>query len=190
LAGDVVAALGYTPYDAANPAGYLNAINAAQVIDALGYNPVAPAGTFAVGTWNISISGNAATATTAASLAGGNMVRARSGDLGVPAGTGITYSSFASATVSGGTVPARAPDVFQAYWKCISATGGYSVGDLVQIAKEQEPANFVFSVGVDTTQWWLNWAGNPGNIREKGGNPGVPINAANWRLVFSGVWLP
>jgi len=58
-AGDIIAALGYTPYDAANPAGYINAITAAQVITALGYNPVAPAGTFATGTWNINITGSA-----------------------------------------------------------------------------------------------------------------------------------
>ncbi len=185
--GDIIAALGYTPYDAANPAGYLNAITAAQVIDALGYNPVAPGGTFATGTWNININGNAATAT---ALAGGSsLVRALSPELSVPGGTSVISSDLSSATVTGGTRPARAPDVFQAYWKCISATGGYSVGDLVQIAKEQEPAGFVFSIGANATSWWLNWAGNPGNIREKGSNNGVPITASNWRLVLSGVWI-
>jgi hypothetical protein len=188
-AGDIIAALGYTPYDAANPAGYLNAITASQVITALGYNPVAPAGTFATGTWNISISGNAATATALAG--GGGMVRARSGDLAVPTGNSYTTSLYSAATINGATPPARAPDVFQAYWKCTSATGGYAVGDLVQIAKEQEPAGFVFSIGANATQWSLNWAGNAPNIRAANNqNVGVPITSANWVLVFSGIWLP
>jgi hypothetical protein len=187
-AGDVIAALGYTPYDAANPAGYLNAITAAQVIAALGYNPVAPAGTFATGTWGISISGNAATAT---ALAGGaGMTRATSPDLPVPTGNSYTISLYSAATVSGSAIPSRAADICQAYWKCIAAQGGYQVGDLVQIAKEQEPGNYVFSIQANATQWALNWSGNPPSLRDTNTHTGVSVTSANWVLVFHGIWLP
>lgn len=42
--GDVVTALGYTPYDAANPAGYISGITSLDVTTALGYTPVNQAG--------------------------------------------------------------------------------------------------------------------------------------------------
>jgi hypothetical protein len=44
-----------------NDSGYLTGITGAQVTTALGYTPPQPNGTGASGTWNISISGNAAT---------------------------------------------------------------------------------------------------------------------------------
>lgn len=184
-AGDIIAALGYTPYDAANPAGYLNSITAAQVITALGYNPVAPAGTFATGTWNISINGNAATASSVSGV-----TRATSPDLAVPTGNTYITSTYSSATVSGSAVPARAADIFQAYWKCTVAVGGYAVGDLVQIAKEQEPGQYVFSIQANATQWALNWSGNPPSLRDTSSHSGISVTSANWVLVFHGIWLP
>lgn len=42
--GDVVTALGYTPYDASNPAGYISSITSLDVTTALGYTPVNQAG--------------------------------------------------------------------------------------------------------------------------------------------------
>lgn len=61
--GDVTGALGFTPYNATNPAGYISGITSSMVTTALGYTPPQPNGTGASGTWGISISGNAATVT-------------------------------------------------------------------------------------------------------------------------------
>lgn len=44
LASDVTTALGYTPYNAANPAGYISGITSAMVTGALGYTPANKAG--------------------------------------------------------------------------------------------------------------------------------------------------
>ena len=42
--GDVTGALGYTPYNSTNPAGYINSINSSMVTTALGYTPANKAG--------------------------------------------------------------------------------------------------------------------------------------------------
>ncbi len=42
--GDVTGALGYTPYNSSNPAGYITGINSSMVTTALGYTPVNKAG--------------------------------------------------------------------------------------------------------------------------------------------------
>jgi hypothetical protein len=59
--GNVTTALGYTPYNATNPNGYITGITSGNVTTALGYTPPQPTGTGASGTWGISITGNAAT---------------------------------------------------------------------------------------------------------------------------------
>jgi hypothetical protein len=189
-AGDVIAALGYTPYDAANPAGYLNAITASQIITALGYNPVAPAGTFATGTWNININGNAATAT---ALVGGlpnlGVVHAVSNELTIPQGNQYLTSNYASGTVTG-TVPNRAPDSFNCVFRCKVAEGGYQVGD--EVTPTMETANaYVFAVSANATRWQLNWAGaGPQLRRTDNQNSGFGPSAPNWALVFRATWLP
>ena len=78
--GDVTTALGYTPYNAGG----------ATVVTASNISTYAPTvnGTGAVGTWGISISGNAATST---SLSGGTV-----------SATTITGSGIVSSTASGG----------------------------------------------------------------------------------------
>jgi hypothetical protein len=183
--GDVNAALGYVPYDSSNPAGFLNAITAAQVIDALGYNPVAPAGTFATGTWNISINGNAATASALTGLA-----RAVSAALAIPAGS-TAISSLFSAASSTGTVPSRVPDSFAALWRCTAANNGYAAGDEVLVMDGFENGSSSAAVSASSTQWQLAWQGDPPEIASLS-NPGVrfTLQAASWALVFRGVWLP
>lgn len=47
--GDVTSALGYTPYNSANPNGYLSSISSPQVVTALGYTPVPPTRLFSTG---------------------------------------------------------------------------------------------------------------------------------------------
>lgn len=42
--GNVTAALGYTPYNSTNPSGYISGINSAQVVSALGFTPQAALG--------------------------------------------------------------------------------------------------------------------------------------------------
>jgi hypothetical protein len=179
--GDIIAALGFTPYDAANPAGYLNAITASQVITALGYNPVAPAGTFATGTWNISINGNAATATTVPGLA-----RCVSPALPVPSGVTTVTSAISSGTAVG-TVPNRAPDAFSASWRCLTAEQGYVPGDEVLIT-DADSSKLV----VSATQWSLVYGVSALPTLQAFNNPGATftITASSWALVFRGVWLP
>jgi len=45
---DVTTALGYTPYDTSNPAGYITGINSGMVTSALGYTPVPPSRTITI----------------------------------------------------------------------------------------------------------------------------------------------
>lgn len=45
---DVTGALGYTPYDTSNPAGYITGINSGMVTSALGYTPVPPSRTITI----------------------------------------------------------------------------------------------------------------------------------------------
>lgn len=61
VSGDVIAALGYTPYNASNPNGYLSSINSLQVTTALGYTPVSA--TTPNFTANVSVATGAADAT-------------------------------------------------------------------------------------------------------------------------------
>jgi hypothetical protein len=89
--GDVVTALGFTPYNAGG----------STVVTSGNINTYAPtlSGTGAVGTWGISISGNAATAstaTTATNLSGGTVSAT------TVSGTTITGSGIVSSTASGG----------------------------------------------------------------------------------------
>lgn len=97
----VTTALGFTPYNSSNPNGYISSITSANVTTALGFTPynatnpsgyitssalsgyltsASAASTYAPltgggasGTWGISISGNATTATTATNQSGGTV---------------------------------------------------------------------------------------------------------------------
>jgi len=177
-AGDVIAALGYTPYDAANPAGFINAITASQVITALGYNPVAPAGTFATGTWNISINGNAATAGTAAAVT--NLIRFTSADQACPASSAVLAVTH--------TGPARVPDSMYVTLKCLTAEAGFAPGDEVipqtTAAREYQPYANATQIGMTYTG-----AGAP-QIRNQDSNTSTTLTPANWAVVMHGVWLP
>jgi len=84
--GDVTTALGFTPYNAGG----------STVITSGNFNTYAPtlSGTGAVGTWGISISGNAATATTATT--------ATNVSGGTVSATTITGSGIVSSTAGGG----------------------------------------------------------------------------------------
>jgi hypothetical protein len=59
----IIAQLGFTPYDSANPAGYLSAITSALVTGALGFTPYSSSNPSGFITSTGSITGNAATAT-------------------------------------------------------------------------------------------------------------------------------
>ena len=64
--GQVTTALGYTPYNATNPSGYISSITSGNVTTALGYTPYNATNPSGYITSSGSISGNATTATTAA----------------------------------------------------------------------------------------------------------------------------
>ena len=68
--GNVTTALGFTPYNATNPNGYISSISSANVTTALGFTPYNATNPNGYITSSGSISGNAATATTASSLSG------------------------------------------------------------------------------------------------------------------------
>ena len=59
----VTTALGFTPYSNANPSGFISGITSGMVTTALGYTPPTLTGSGANGTWGISVTGNAGSAT-------------------------------------------------------------------------------------------------------------------------------
>ncbi len=114
----VTGGLGFTPYNSSNPSGYISGINSAMVTGALGYTPPQPNGTGASGTWGISISGNAATATSASSASAVPW----SGVSGHPttvAGYGIT--DFASSNAQNGYI--KLPGGLIMEWGYVASTG-------------------------------------------------------------------
>ena len=105
-------------------------LSSSDVTTALGYTPPTPTGTGASGTWGISISGNAATATTATNVTGGaaNEIPYQTGSgattfLAAPstAGTAVTWNGSAiawgsvSATVANGTMYLNSQTVTASY---------------------------------------------------------------------------
>ena len=66
-ATDVVNALGYTPYSASNPSGYISSVSYSMVIAALGYTPIPNTKKFGLGitgeTWNNVIGSRSANTT-------------------------------------------------------------------------------------------------------------------------------
>ena len=64
----VIEALGYAPYNSTNPSGYITGITKSMVITALGFTPYSSANPNGYITSSGSITGNAATATTASKL--------------------------------------------------------------------------------------------------------------------------
>lgn len=80
-----------------NDSGYLTGITGAQVTTALGYTPPQPNGTGASGTWGISITGNAASATRLISLRTINGV-------GFDGTANITVADSTKLPLSGGTL--------------------------------------------------------------------------------------
>jgi hypothetical protein len=67
---NVTGALGFTPYNSTNPSGYITGITSSNVTTALGYTPYNSSNPNGYITSSGSISGNAATATTASNLSG------------------------------------------------------------------------------------------------------------------------
>lgn len=49
--GNVITALGYTPYNASNPNGYISGITSLQVTNALGFTPVSTTGSYTDPSW-------------------------------------------------------------------------------------------------------------------------------------------
>jgi hypothetical protein len=91
-----------------NDSGYLTGITGSQVTTALGYTPPQPNGTGASGTWNISISGNAATVS---SITSGQVTAAlgytpynATNPAGYTTNVGTVYSVSGTGTVSGLTL--------------------------------------------------------------------------------------
>jgi hypothetical protein len=68
--GMVTTALGYTPYNSSNPSGFISGITSGMVTTALGYTPYNSSNPSGYITSSGSISGNAATATTATTANG------------------------------------------------------------------------------------------------------------------------
>lgn len=133
----VTNALGFTPYNATNPAGYITGITSANVTTALGftpYNATNPAGYI---TSAGSITGNAATATSADNIDGWSFVNTGSNSATVPdsiSSNGISYTSVSLLGQSDGALYSQA---YSSSWQH-QIFGDYRTG---QIAIRGKNAN-------------------------------------------------
>ena len=101
---NVTTALGYTPYNSTNPNGYITGITSGNVTTALGFTPYNATNPNGYITSSGSISGNAATATSAGSLTGGTssaymlLYSALSGDLNTYNSPGLYSAEYTGST--------------------------------------------------------------------------------------------
>lgn len=111
--------LGFTPYNATNPSGFISGITSGMVTGALGYTPPQPTGIGASGTWGINISGNAATATSAP-----NSVPKDCGSLGIgmfALGLPSTPGAFCNPGDTTGSF-------YQRFWSDVTLSGAVVAG--------------------------------------------------------------
>jgi hypothetical protein len=162
---------------------YTGTITSSQVTTALGYTPPQPTGTGASGTWGISISGNAATATTASNVNNGTLTMNVSG-------TGLSGSATFTANQSGNstfTITSNATSANTANAIVArDANGAFVAQDITATRSNGTGVIFFGNTGTRYLFWdGANYA-MPGANLFVNGSQAVTNNGGTWGINISG----
>ena len=73
------------------------------------------------------------------------------------------------------------PDEVSVWLECVTAEGGYAVGDRVDLSTAQDTDNYIFGVSFDATNVTVSRKGNP-RLVTKDGTARFALTTANWNL--------